>query len=78
MSNPSRILTGICFHCLACGRSLSGAEQTRTYHNSKELIATCNTCMHKAKDVSYAYQFEHQVLTETTSINNLPCYDENF
>ncbi len=76
MSPSNRILTGICFHCLSCGRSLAGSEQTRTYPKSPELIALCNTCLHKSKDHSYSYEFEHQALTESTSINNLPQNDE--
>lgn len=74
----SRILTGVCFHCICCGRSLSGAETTRTFPKSPELVAMCNTCLHKSKDHSYAYEFEHQTLTEATSLQNLPQYDENF
>lgn len=66
----NRILTGICFHCVACGRSLSSQESTRTYPNSPELIATCNQCLYKSKDTSYAYEFHHSALTETSKSNS--------
>jgi len=68
--SSNRILTGMCFHCLSCGRSLSGAEQTRTFPKSPELIALCNTCLHKSKDIHYAYEFEHATLTETSKIED--------
>jgi hypothetical protein len=75
--SSSRILTGMVFHCIACDRTLAGSETTRTYPHSPELVALCNTCLHKSKDHSYQYEFEHQAFTESTSISNLPSYDEN-
>ncbi len=73
MSN--RIFTGFIFNCLACNRSLDGNESTRTYPKSQELIGMCNTCLHKSKDLLYAYEFEHATLTESNKIEDK--YDSN-
>lgn len=74
MSN--RILIGIVFNCVCCNRSLEGAEQTRTYPKSPELIGLCNTCLHKSKDHSYQYEFQHSALTEAVDLSNMSYSDE--
>ena len=63
-----RIFTGCILNCLCCNRSLDTAESIRKYPKSDELIGMCNTCWHKAHDISYAYQFEHETLTETSNL----------
>lgn len=45
-----RILQGYISRCICCNRILSGTECTRTYPNTKELVATCNSCLNAAKD----------------------------
>lgn len=73
MSN--RTFTGFILNCLACNRSLDTNESTRTYPKSPELIGLCNTCLHKSKDIHYAYEFEHSALTESSKIEDK--YDPN-
>lgn len=43
-------LVGYATRCVACNRILSGNECIRVFPNTKELIATCNSCINASKD----------------------------